>query len=544
MNIVGVILHLKPLGAKMQTRSICLMTCLAISCHLSAQEQPNPVASSWIGQRVLLKEFFKGFEPKEEPQDKEELKKHSGSPLQLMCSITVIDEKGDDIRVRAIDDVAWVKKSDVVQLNEAEDYYGKRLAVKPKEAENHALMAVLFVVRSDLDQALKSIDQAVTLSPEMRTYQIFKLGILHEQKTKPKEALALADELIKSNPNDLVPQGMRCGLLVLLERYQDALENVELYLTKKPDNLWAKCIRGVCLLELKKEDEGVRVLESLLEDYPEFLYASKVLIHHYTERSENKKAISLLKKSLELHPDDPELLFRGAYLYLSDQQPKNTIACCTKLIEQSKTCDPVTYWYRGIAHLKQGDEKKAMADVTVYFESKPTEPNTYLIGYQLYSKNGKHTAALKCLERIGELDPKHAQLKLLKAVTLWDMGDLHGANELMKDLLAADDVKDQAVAAYFFATCTSEKYRDGKAALAKFEEISKSYDVTQSEDFNVMHAAAEAACGQFAEAAARLKRFLVEPARSKLDQSTIERLKSDIELYEAKKPKRLAKSER
>jgi tetratricopeptide (TPR) repeat protein len=520
------------------------MTCLAISCYLTAQEQPNPAASSWIGRRVLLKEFFKGFEPKEEPQDKEELKKHSGSPLQLMCSITVIDEKGDDIRVRAIDDVAWVKKSDVVHLNEAEDYYGRRLAAKPKEAENHALMAVLFVVRSDLDQALKSIDQAVALSPEMRTYRIFKLGILYEQKTKPKEALALADELIKSNPNDLVPQGMRCGLLLLLERYQDALGNVELYLTKKPDNLWAKCIRGICLLELKKETEGVRVLESLLEDCPEFLYATQALIHHYMDRSENTKAISLLKKGLDLYPDDPELLLRGGYLYLFDQQPKNAITCCTKLIDQSKTPDPKAFLYRGIAHLKQGDEKKAMADVTVYLESKPTEPNAYVTGYHLYSKNGKHMAALKCLDRIGELDPKHAHLKMLKAATLWDMEDLHGANELMKDLLTKGNLQDQAFGAYFLATNANEKYRDGKTALAKFEEISKRYDVTQAEDFNIMHAAAEAACGQFAEAAARLKRFLVEPARSKLDQSTIERLKSDIELYEAKKPKRLAKSER
>lgn len=86
------------------------------------------------------------------------------------------------------------------QFKEAADYFGKSLAVKPKNVAIRTQMASCLYYSGDVDGALQQLTQATTDDPKDAN-SLFNLGFIRWQgKKDPKGALAAWAQLLKSNP--------------------------------------------------------------------------------------------------------------------------------------------------------------------------------------------------------------------------------------------------------------------------------------------------------------------------------------------------------
>ena len=498
-------------------------------------------ASEWIGQRVIMKTFKLGFSLEREKIEETELKQYSGNPLTMMCTIEVIDEKGDDIRVRNSNNTAWMKKSDFVLLRDAEDHFGKQLAMNPKDAEAYALMALVYIGKADIAHTTKMLDEAIKISPTRRDYQLLKLAVIDEDKKNPEAVHALATELLKSDADDVVARSSRCSALLNLDRYQEALEDAEVLLKKNPMFEPAIIFKACCYLELKKEDEGIRLLEEIMEKSPENPHPYKQLSHYWIAKSNNAKARIVVTTGLKHTQDEPYLFFQDAYLALEENKPEIAIASSTIVIEKFKAIEPKAYWYRGCAYIMLGKQDLALADINEYIDTKPNDARAYQIAFQLNRQQGKHATAMKHLLGLEKTQLMKTEVQFYKALTHWDLNELEATSKLMKEQLQSENAMAKSIAAYFLSTCSTEKYRNGKLALEVMDQLSKTNDGSLSLEFNIIHSAAEAENGLYDNAAIKLKLFLVESVKAKLTKKELDLLNADIKLYESKKPKRLAK---
>jgi len=86
------------------------------------------------------------------------------------------------------------------QFKEAANYYGKSLAVKPKDVSIRTQMASCLYYTGDVDGALKQLEQSAADDPKDAD-SLFNLGFVRWQgKKDSKGALAAWGQLLKNNP--------------------------------------------------------------------------------------------------------------------------------------------------------------------------------------------------------------------------------------------------------------------------------------------------------------------------------------------------------
>lgn len=86
------------------------------------------------------------------------------------------------------------------QFKQAADYYGKALAIDPKDVPTRTELASCLYYTGDVDGALAQLDQALKIDPNDVNSQ-FNLGWIRIQgKKDAKGALAAWTQLLKTNP--------------------------------------------------------------------------------------------------------------------------------------------------------------------------------------------------------------------------------------------------------------------------------------------------------------------------------------------------------
>ena len=151
------------------------------------------------------------------------------------------------------------------------------------------------------------------------TLSRFALADLHTRFDRVDKALALLEELVKSQPNDLLIHRMIAECLERMGRMDDFLEAVEKYLSKDPESATAHYLMG-----LRAEDEGEY-------DEAQERYSTAVMIdphcdaakfrlarHHYL-RGEEDRAVELYEELAERQPASASALINLGVIY-EDQE--------------------------------------------------------------------------------------------------------------------------------------------------------------------------------------------------------------------------------
>lgn len=151
----------------------------------------------------------------------------------------------------------------------------------------------------------------------------------------------------------------------------------------------------------------------------------------YQDAVRDKKyqlAIDYLGELIKNEPENWEFYFERGAMYLNYlNQPKNSMKDFDQAIKLNPK-EPLTYYNRGTAHLKQNDFKKAKKDFDLAIQGRPDYVDAYLNRGIALLNLKENDAALADFNRGIQLNPRVPNLYRARAIVYKILGNAAGAS--------------------------------------------------------------------------------------------------------------------
>jgi tetratricopeptide (TPR) repeat protein/S1-C subfamily serine protease len=287
------------------------------------------------------------------------------------------------------------------------------IKLNPKLSQAYYLKGWILSFQEKSKEALANFDKATELDPKSPQAWRMKSSLLSNLKKYP-EALKAIDEAIEMQSNSITDPAkkikssftfypLRIGILIELERYQEALEYSNKFIDTKKYAI-GYILRGLIYLKLKEYDKVVANFNRAIELKPNNPNYYLARGDFYEIRKENQKAFADYNQAIKLQPTNPELYINRAVAYQVFGDNKKAMADFNQAIklDQKKA---KSYIARAQAYQELGDNKRAMADFTQAIQLNPKNPELYIIRSEAYEKLGDHEKAMADFNQAIKLDP-------------------------------------------------------------------------------------------------------------------------------------------
>lgn len=154
--------------------------------------------------------------------------------------------------------------------------------------------------------------------------------------------------------------GNRGGAYAKIQRFQDALPDLDTALTLDPENLGVLVNRGIAYFALERPDDSLRDLDRALN-----IQADPVVLGRrgavYGMKRDFVRALADLNHALQAKPNNTEMLNNRGFVYLMNRQYELALADFDRAIALDRT-DPKFFNNRAKAKQQLGDFVGADAD--------------------------------------------------------------------------------------------------------------------------------------------------------------------------------------
>ena len=244
------------------------------------------------------------------------------------------------------------------KLKEAGEHYQDALALSAKDYEyNFALGRVL--LRSGQGAgAEKYFHAAIDSRGDSATARLGLANALLAQKKYAPAAEAL-DEYLKLNPGDRAAHFDRASALVELNRYDDALSELDRAENGSGPTSDGLKMRGNIYMEQKKWKDAADVLSRGIQASPQDTEMPTWLGHAEIELHEYPVAINILAQAYANNPQSPDALRYLINAFYLNENYAATIGAMDRLAKM-ETPKPFSWFVRAICYDKLGHKAEAI----------------------------------------------------------------------------------------------------------------------------------------------------------------------------------------
>ena len=190
-------------------------------------------------------------------------------------------------------------------MAEAETIYRHILKAQPNHFDSLHLLGVIYHQRGNYAEAIRQIDVALKLNPELASAYNNR-GHALKALRRLDEALASYDKAIVLKPDHAEAFNNRGVALKELRRFEEALASYDKALALRPDHAEAFYNRGVVLQELKRLDEAVASYDKAIALKPDHANAFNNRGVALKELRRLDEALASYEKALALKADYAE----------------------------------------------------------------------------------------------------------------------------------------------------------------------------------------------------------------------------------------------
>lgn len=214
---------------------------------------------------------------------------------------------------------AWIKRADVVPLENALEYYTQWIEKNPKDSWAYDFRATVYHERGNLDKALEDHTKAIELSPKDAHYYNNR-GLVLFEKEQPEAALADYNEAIKLDPKYATAYCNRGALQIGSGDLNQALSDYRLAMEADPE--CAEAYNGLAWIHATSLNKNFRdgrkavdyaVKAAKLTGYSD-LPILDTLAAAYAESEQWDEAVKIQKRAIELAKDNA--------VYITDAQER------------------------------------------------------------------------------------------------------------------------------------------------------------------------------------------------------------------------------
>ncbi len=412
----------------------------------------------------------------------------------------------------------------------------------PKLAEAYVMMAKLFAINKNRDEAEKALNSAIELladEPVQQAEVYVMRALLQQDEQKQIDDLTKAAEL---NPNN------QAALQALLQVYiakgenEKAFEIVERLIESGAEDANTFEIAVEALMRIEKMDAAMELLDKKVSENPDSFELRRLRGQANLFSKKPDAAVADLTAAIEIAPEDVTSYILRAEAYLQSD-PAN-LDEATKDVDEVLALRPgniVALQMRAsiAAQLEKYDE--AIADLQLLVRDDPSNLNLLLQLAQLYQADNRPSQSVKVLEQVLKQSPNTWQALRSRGDSYLSLGqqaeaiqDYEDALELIKDNPAASSGVMNNLS-WVLATSPKDEIRNGDRALELALEACKLTEYKEAHILSTL-GAAYAETGNF-EKAREWSAKAVELGKSEESKSDqLEQLEKELESYKAEKP--------
>ena len=226
-------------------------------------------------------------------------------------------ETPEDIHRKAMERLGMEEGRKALKQGEysvAREHFQRLLDVVPLDPEVNRLMAETFIRDENPGRALPYLQTALVSSPE-ETDLHFKVATLYERLGRDREAEAEYRLLTTMDiPLQAKQRAEKALDRILARRMDEKLEGLDLK-AQSADALRSLVKEAEAMIAVGAVSGARKLAEAMLADRPQDVLGYRLLASVYRHEKRFDDALVLLKKALDIHPDDTVLLedLAGAY---------------------------------------------------------------------------------------------------------------------------------------------------------------------------------------------------------------------------------------
>ncbi len=282
---------------------------------------------------------------------------------------------------------------------EAEEEIQRELEKKPDQSFLKATLADLFLHQDRLAEARILVDEILSRDPQ-HPQALYLLGEIFLKQNSPKEALECFRQAFAREPRDyLVLRAARA--LKEMNRFPEALEELEKVLVVKPKNFPFQKEKGLVLNKMKRFDQALEAFERAKEIFPGDSFVNAEILRLKSRERPEGQVVKELQKvvSMESKKDDPQMHGLLAQKLKDAGQVREAAA----EYRVASSLDPRNLYFlkqEGFCHYRDNNYVEALRCLGEALRRDPADFRVRNTLEKIYSARGKMKEFLHLLEEI------------------------------------------------------------------------------------------------------------------------------------------------
>jgi len=185
---------------------------------------------------------------------------------------------------------------------EAERELRLALVEDPASARAHAYLALSQLEQGEKDDALKTAQSAVGLSPDKAFCHHIHAYVLH-RLDREKEAVPAVEEAIRIDPENEDHFALLASIRLAQRDWPEALTAAERGLALNPEHVQSANLRSMALVRLGRKEEAMATVDYALERAPENALSHANQGWNCLHRNDPRRAQEHFREALRLNPE-------------------------------------------------------------------------------------------------------------------------------------------------------------------------------------------------------------------------------------------------
>jgi len=327
------------------------------------------------------------------------------------------------------------------QYDECQKRLNTILQDAPQDPEGHALLAALHLRKKEFEDTEREARVALAAEAANVTAYTVLTGLYMAQQN-PDKAAATVEEAIGQNPKNVPLLLLKAMVGEQSNNVGKVIEAYKVLFTLRPTEVRFRDDLAKVYLAVGNKDDAERTLRDGAQAMPDNWSMKKRLVAFLNDNRGMDVAEKAIKDLMAAYPDNEDLSFWLADLYLSNKADDRAIVLLELVSQQGKEDDKQTPRLKArtsLARIYFARGNKALAEklVKAVLEKAPNNEEALFVRAQLLFDRGEHQEAVSTLRTIVRDNPKAAEAQQLLSETLLTQGHLDLAIDVLNQLIEA-----------------------------------------------------------------------------------------------------------